>query len=227
MSFSPLNLFFPKVCSGCSMALLSSEFVICTSCRHLIPRTNQIYELQNETFRRFYGQIELEFAFSLMYFHKKGLVQQLMHHLKYEGHQDIGEALVSCFAEPLLHFPKINDVDEIIPVPIHPKRLKSRGYNQLTRFGQSLSKLINKPYNPHILERSIYTETQTKKKLISRISEHKTVFNVHFSEHDSGKHFLLIDDVITSGATLEACCKALLKIPNIKISIICLAMAHS
>ena len=121
----------------------------------------------------------------------------------------------------------MNDVDVIIPVPLHKKRLKERGYNQVTNFGLALSENFKIPMNDSILMRKVYSKTQSKKNLLGRTEGIETIFDVAFTEEDSNKHYLLIDDVLTTGATLEACSKALLKIPGAKISIICMAMAHS
>jgi ComF family protein len=118
-------------------------------------------------------------------------------------------------------------VDVIIPVPLHKKRLKERGYNQVTNFGLALSKNFEIPLNDSILKRKVYSKTQSKKNLLGRTEGIETVFDVAFNEEDTNKHYLLIDDVLTTGATLEACSKALLKIPGAKISIVCMAMAHS
>ena len=115
----------------------------------------------------------------------------------------------------------------MIPVPLHKKRMKERGYNQVEGFGKALAKNLNIPYNEQILQRILHTKTQTKKNLLGRIDVVDKAFDVTFSEIHHGKHFLLIDDVITSGSTLESCSRALLKIPNIKISILCMAITNN
>lgn len=222
-----VNLFFPTVCAGCNSFLLLNENVICTVCRHEIPITNHHLNPENEAFKKFYGRVPVESVSALLYFHKKGIVQQLIHNLKYRGHQEIGSAIGNWFAEDLKTLEIIKNVDEIIPVPLHKKRFRERGYNQVTTFSKALSKNLVIPYNSTILFRNIYSKTQSKKDLLDRNEATSTVFDVAFSEKNHNKHFLLIDDVITSGATLEACAKALLKIPGAKISIITIAMAHS
>ncbi len=222
-----VNLFFPKVCVGCKSFLLANENVICTICRHEVPLTNHHLNSENEAFKKFYGRIPVKYASALFYFHKKGIVQEVIHSLKYRGQQEIGTILGDWYASDLKNVDIIKTIDEIIPVPIHKKRFKERGYNQVTKFGQSLSKNLNVAYNPAILVRNIYTETQSKKNLIGRTEKIESIFDVIFSEKDHNKHFLLIDDVITTGSTLEACSRALQKIPGAKISIVCMAMAHS
>lgn len=222
-----INLFFPPVCVGCESFLLSNENVICTLCRHNIPLTNHHLNPKNEAFNKFYGRIPVEYVSALLYFHKKGIVQELIHSLKYRGHQEIGTVLGDWYAEDLKVLELIKTVDVIVPVPIHKKRFRERGYNQVTNFGLSLSKNLNIPYNDSILRRNIYSKTQSKKNFLGRTEGIDTIFDVSFTEKDHNKHFLLIDDVITTGSTLDACSHALLKIPGAKISIVCMAMAHS
>ncbi len=224
---SIINLFFPKVCSGCSSFLLSNENVICTVCRHDIPLTNHHLNPENDAFKKFYGRIPVIHTSALFYFHKKGIVQELIHNLKYKGHEEIGIVLGEWYAEDLKNIELLESVDEIIPVPLHPKKLKERGYNQVTAFGTALSTSLNLDYNDSLLIRNVYSKTQSKKTLLGRTEGIETIFDVSFTEKNHNKHFLLIDDVITTGATLEACSRALLKIPGAKISIVCMAMAQS
>ena len=222
-----INVLFPKVCSGCSNHLLSNENVICTICRHEIPLTNHHLNPENEALKKFYGKIPVEFASTLVYFHKKGIVQEMIHNLKYRGHEEIGAVLGEWQADTLKNLPVASTFDEIIPVPLHKKRLKERGYNQVSSFGLTLSEKLKINYNPNILSRNIYSKTQVRKNLLNRTEVLEHVFDVHFSEKEHNKHFLLIDDVLTTGSTLEACGRALLKIPGAKISIVCMAMSHS
>ncbi|MFN3967523.1 ComF family protein [Flavobacterium sp.] len=222
-----LNLFFPKSCAGCHAILLSDEKVICTHCRHEIPLTNHHKIEENEIFQKFYGRIPLEFGAALFYFHKKGIVQEMMHQLKYKGNQEIGTIVGDWYSAELKDLETMKNIDYIIPVPLHKRRFRERGYNQVTTFGKALAQNLNIPYEESVLQRKLYTKTQTKKSLLGRADINKTIFEVTFSENHHDKHFLLIDDVMTTGSTLEACSRELLKIPNAKISIVCMAMAHS
>ncbi len=224
---SIINLFFPKTCSGCSALLLSNEKVICTLCRHTIPLTNHHLNSENEAVKKFYGRIPIHHASALFYFHKKGIVQELIHNLKYRGHEEIGNVLGEWYVEDLKNIDALKSVDEIIPVPLHRKKYKERGYNQVTTFGKALAKGLNLTYNDSLLIRNVYSKTQSKKNLLGRTEGIETLFDVEFTEKDHYKHFLIIDDVITTGATLEACSNSILKIPGAKISIVCMAMAHS
>jgi ComF family protein len=154
-------------------------------------------------------------------------VQELIHSLKYRGQEAIGAVLGEWYAEELKNHHLLQTVDIIIPVPLHPKKLRERGYNQVTEFGNALSKSLEIPVKTMILFRQVYSKTQSQKNRLGRTEGIDAVFDVSFSESDHNQHFLLIDDVITTGATLEVCAKALLKIPGTKISIVCMAMADS
>jgi ComF family protein len=222
-----INLLFPKVCMGCKGFLLSEENVICSTCRHEIPLTQHFRNPENEAFMKFYGRIPIEHASTLLYFHKKGIVQEIIHGLKYHGHEEIGTVFGDWISEDLKTLAVTNTFDAIIPVPLHKKRLRERGYNQVTTFGLALSNSLEIPYNESLLQRNVYSKTQVKKDLLGRTAEIDSLFDVTFTETDHNKHYLLIDDVLTTGATLEACGRALLKIPGAKISIVCMAMSHS
>lgn len=224
---SLINLFFPKVCAGCKSFIGTNEYVICTVCRHELPLTNQHLDPENEAFKKFYGRVAVEHASALLYFHKKGMVQEIIHGLKYKGHEEVGSLLGEWYVSELKNCAIMDCVDAIIPVPLHKKRLKKRGYNQVMSFGLALSENFKIPLNDAILERKVYSKTQSKKNLLGRTEGIETVFDVAFTEKDTNKHFLLIDDVLTTGATLEACSRALLKIPGTRISIVCMAMAYS
>ena len=221
-----IDLFFPTICFGCDGILQTNEEVLCTICRHNIPLTNHCYQPNNEMFRRFYGRVPVEFVAAKFFFLKKGIVQKLIYNLKYFNHQEIGTFVGDWFASDLKNLAIINTIDVIVPVPLHPKRLKERGYNQVETFGLALSKNLAIEYNPEILVRKIYSISQSKKAFDDRIEANLSIFDVVNTEKNHNKHFLIVDDVFTTGATLELCSKALLKIPGAKISIICISMAH-
>jgi ComF family protein len=192
-----------------------------------MPLTQHHKNPENDAFKKFYGRIPVEQVSALVYFHKKGIVQELIHSLKYRGQEAIGTVLGEWYGEELKSSQLLQTVDAIIPVPLHPKKLRERGYNQVTEFGNALAKKLEIPVNNSILYRQVYSKTQSQKNRLGRTEGIDTIFDVSFDEKDHNKHFLLIDDVITTGATLEVCAKALLRIPGTKISIVCMAMADS
>ena len=224
---SIINLFFPKSCAGCNTILIVGENVICTECRHTIPVTNQHHIPNNEAFLKFYGKLDIMHASALLHYHKIGIVQELIHKLKYKGHQEIGETIGFWYADELKNTIALHDVDYIIPVQLHPKKLKKRGYNQVTTFCKAVSQHLDIPVKELILVRDKNTGTQTKKNILGRSEAVSHIFSASATAEFHNKHFLLIDDVITTGATLESCGRELLKIPGARLSIICMAMSKS
>lgn len=222
-----LKLLFPPLCYGCNELLLNNEKIICASCIHHLPMTNHHLLECNDTKNKFYGIVDFEFAFSMLYFHKNGVVQKLIHQLKYKGKQEIGTYLGYNYALLLKSHIEKYKVDEIIPVPLHTKRFKQRGYNQVDTFCRAMSEELKIPYNPSLLVRNSYAITQTKKNKTERQSNQTVLFDIKNHTIEKGKHFLLMDDVLTTGATIESCAKALLKIPNSKVSVITMAFTQS
>lgn len=224
---SLVNLLYPQACCGCNKVLLQAEDTLCTRCRHDLPFTLHYRNENNEVYNRFRGRLQLEHASSALYFHKKGIVQQIVHNLKYRGRQQAGTCIGKLYGNDIKHVQSLTTVTDVIPVPLHPKKLRERGYNQVTTFGQEIAQALQVTYNSHILLRKTYTKTQTNKNLAARAGIIGTAFDIEYTEADTGKHFLLIDDVVTTGATLEACGRALLQIPGSRLSIITIAYAHS
>ena len=206
---------------------MSNEAVICTKCRHEMPLTQYYLDTKNEAVKKFYGKIEIQHASAFLYFNKKGMVQELIHNLKYKGHQEIGFVLGNWYVEDLKELYLEIPFDVVIPVPLHKRKFRERGYNQVTTFGKALAEGLNIAFEDAVLYRKKYSKTQSKKNLLGRSENIENIFDVHFSEENQNKHFLIVDDVLTTGATLEACSRALLKIPGAKISIVCMAMANS
>lgn len=192
-----------------------------------MPLTKYHLDENNEAVKKFYGKIEIEHASAFLYFNKKGIVQELIHNLKYKGQEEVGVVLGNWYVEDLKDLELETPFDVVIPVPLHKKKFKERGYNQVTTFGKALAEGLNIQYDDAVLYRKKYSKTQSKKNLLGRSENIENIFDVKFSEENSNKHFLIVDDVLTTGATLEACSRALLKIPGARISIVCMAMANS
>jgi ComF family protein len=191
-----------------------------------MPLTQYHLDDKNEAVKKFYGKVDIEYISALLYFNKKGIVQELIHNLKYKGQEEIGTLLGNWYVNDLKNLNLKTPFDVIIPVPLHKRKFKERGYNQVTTFGKALSAGLQIPYDDSVLFRKIYSQTQSKKNLLGRSENIKNMFDVNISEENHNKHFVIIDDVLTTGATLEACSRALLKIPGAKISIVCMAMAY-
>lgn len=192
-----------------------------------MPLTQYHLDPKNEAVKKFYGKISIEHASAFLYFNKKGIVQELIHNLKYKGHDEIGTLLGNWYVEDLKELVLEIPFDIVIPVPLHPKKFRERGYNQVSTFGKMIAKGLNIEYDTTILYRKKYSKTQSKKNLAGRSDNIQDIFDVIITEENHNKHFLIVDDVLTTGATLEACSRALLKIPGAKISIVCMAIANS
>ncbi len=217
------DLFYPKLCTNCEKKLLYKEIVLCTFCRHDLPLINYTNYKENKIAKIFYGRVDIEKANALFFFRKIGITKNLIHNLKYKGNQEIGIFFGNWWSEILKENKEFIDVDFIVPVPLHDKKLKKRGYNQVTKFGQTLSKGLKIPYAENYLARTSSTKTQTFKERFERFKNLETKFLLKDLFIFKNKHVLLIDDVITTGATLEACAKELQKTEGVKISVLTMA----
>ncbi len=222
-----LNALFPVFCNGCSNLLLKNENVLCTKCNHNLPLTHHHNIKETEIHKAFYGLIPFEFGASMLYFTKKGVSQNLMHNLKYRNRQEIGTYLGNLYAQELKNLEVFNDIDFIIPVPLHKKRFHERGYNQVTTFCKAIEKNLTIPTLYDVLIKTQHLKSQTNKSKEARVENNKNVFSIENQDKIEGKHILIIDDVFTTGATIEACAKEVLKIKNTKISILTIAYSQS
>ena len=213
-------LFYPNICANCNEQLLQNEKVICTFCRHDLPLTNFQSYTKNKVSRIFSGRITIEKAYALLFFRKQGITKNLIHDLKYRGNEGVGVFFGNWIGEIVAKNKEFSTVDFIVPVPIHAKKKKIRGYNQVTKFGECLSMHLKVPLNEDVLIRQSATKTQTLKSRFERFNDLESKFSARNTSIFKEKHILIIDDVITTGATLEACAKELLKTPGIKISIL-------
>jgi len=206
--------------------LADNEKHICTVCRHNLPVTNYHFEDNDTVKKMLYGRLKLEQATALFKFQKKGNVQHLLHNLKYKGHEAISKVLGEWMGNELKTIEKYKSIDLIIPVPLHKRKLRTRGYNQVAKFGLEIAKSLNVPYIDNVLIKTSATKTQVFKKRIARWNNSQEMFTVNNLDLIDGKHILLVDDIITTGATIEACANVLIKAKNIKISIATMAIAN-
>lgn len=219
-----LNLFFPQVCEACNNALSDNELIICVNCRHQLPVTNFHFNNSEAVKKTVYGRVNLEHATSLLHFSKKGIVQQLLHNLKYRGHQQIGGFFGKWLGAELSNLEAYKDIDVVIPVPLYKTKLRKRGYNQTAEFGKAIAKAIDADYNDTVLIKTKATKTKVFEGRLTRHND-GAVFDISENESLVGEHILLVDDIITTGATVEACASQLLKINNIKLSLATMAIA--
>ena len=220
-----LDLIYPNLCFICGETLLKSESHICLSCLNNIPRTNYHLLTDNPVEKRFWGKAPIFRGTSFFFFQKGSPFRKLLHELKYKGNKEIGEILGRYAAAELLNSPDFCSIDIIIPIPLHPKRFAQRGYNQSEWIGKGLSAVLDKPQDTNTLKRVKQTTTQTKKSVFERFENTEGIFELSGAKELEGKHLLLIDDVLTTGSTLNAAINTLLNIPNVKISIFTLAIA--
>jgi ComF family protein len=205
-----VSLFYPRYCFACGEGLAKGEETICSRCMLELPRSNYHVEIENPLFKRLDGRIPIQHAFSFFLFRKGGKVQHVLHALKYDNHPEIGEMLGEVYGEELRLAGYDVRFDLIIPVPLHATRKRTRGYNQSEEFAKGLSKSLNIETSSGLLIRTIKTESQTRKTKLKRWQNVSDVFKVTDPEQIFEKRILLVDDVITTGATIEACANVLL-----------------
>ena len=220
------NLFYPDTCVCCDQYLLDQEKIICIECRLDLPFIETGNSTYNPLLETLKGKVIVEEGTSFLYYHPVGKVKKLIHQLKYKNNQKVGVFLGEWLGLKLLETKAYNNIDYIIPVPLHKDKLRLRGYNQLTKFGETLSSILNIEYLEGVLIRNTMAKTQTLKKRLDRFKSLVNNFSIINADLLKNKHVLLIDDVVTTGATLEACCNELLKVEGMKISIVTIALTE-
>lgn len=219
------QLFYPNICAACGERLLNQEKVICTRCLVDLPRTNFHFEHDNPVSQLFWGRVNVQNATALFRFQKGSRFQDLLHLLKYNGRQDVGEELGRQLGFELKKSEIFSSVNVVIPVPLHPKREKKRGYNQAECIAKGIAESMEIEIQSRNLVRNVETQTQTKKSRIERWKNVDSIFEIKQPEKLNNMHILLVDDVVTTGATLEACAQAILKTEGTKVNIAALATA--
>jgi ComF family protein len=220
-----IDLIFPRTCAGCTEALQLNEALICTNCRLDLPKTNAHIETDILLQQKFLGKVNLKHTLAYLKFVKGGKVQHLMHELKYKGNQEVGEMLGRWYGAELRESGFVDEFDLILPVPLHKKRLQLRGYNQSDCFAKGLSESLNIEWRNDILKRGIETSSQVNKSRLERYKNMEDVFVVEKPELIINRKIVVVDDTLTTGATLESCVIALQEFIIKDISILTLARA--
>lgn len=219
------GLFFPELCGACGKNLYPGEVEICLSCLYSLPKTNFHKDEENKVVKQFWGRVPINQAGAFLHFRKGNRVQHLLHNIKYNKRPELAVRMGELYGQELLKSGTFIRPDILIPVPLHPKKLKSRGYNQSACLAEGLSKSLGCLVVDKVLKRALFTETQTKKSRFARYENLQDAFEVKNPTELEGKHILLVDDVITTGATLEACMVTLQEKAKVQISVCALAFA--
>ena len=219
------SLFYPNLCLACSKNLPPSSGFLCVSCSYKLPKTDFHLHQENPLTERFWGRVQLQAGTACYHFSKSGRTQQLLHRLKYEGKKEVGIEIGKLHGSVLREAPLFRDVDLIVPVPLHLKKQRLRGYNQSALYARGLSERLGVPWQ-EALKRTAYTDSQTRKSRMERFANVEKVFKLPSTDAVAGKHVLLVDDVITTGATLEACAHRLLAAPGTRVSVATIAIAN-
>lgn len=221
---SVLHLLFPHYCSGCGTDVLAHDRSLCISCMARLPFTGFERHADNPVERKFWGRLPLEAAYSLLYFTPGSLVQKIMHAIKYRGDRELALQLGQYMGQALLDGGRMTP-GLLLPLPLHAARERQRGYNQSHLLCEGMSRVTGWPLQASAVQRIHATDSQTRKSRVERWKNMEGNFEIH--DHEALRHqsIWLVDDVLTTGATLEACGQALLQVPGVKLSVATLAFA--
>ncbi|HMN31767.1 MAG: ComF family protein [Chitinophagaceae bacterium] len=219
------QLFFPTLCHACSNELLSNEHLICNYCMSTLQKTNFHLVISNPVEEKLFGRVKFENATSIFYFSKKSKVQHLIHHFKYKKNIALGQLLARMMAKQLELYRWASDIQVIVPLPLSSQKLKWRGFNQSEIIASEIGVRLNIPVNNSDLVRIKNTSSQTKKSNLERIQNVQNAFSLNNLKAFENKHVLLIDDIITTGATIESCIHTLNQVHNCKVSVLSIAYA--
>jgi len=217
------SLIYPSLCFACDRTLYKHEQSVCTLCRYHLPKTNYHLDNVNPLSKLFWGRVDIKSASAFYHFDKGSKVQNLIHHLKYKGQKEIGNALGFIYGKELLKSENYEKIDLVVPVPLHPKKLKKRGYNQSDYFAMGLAKALKTKWLSDGLLRTSDSKSQTLRSRFDRWQNLSSVFGMRNPQNFDGMNVLIADDVITTGSTLEACAELLLLIPGVKVSVAAIA----
>ena len=219
------HLMFPHICLGCGSDILDHDNFLCLECINDLPVTNYAQHANNPAEKLFWGRVPVTAAMCAFYFTKVSIMQNLIHEFKYKGNKEIGKFLGNMIGRSIEGSNRFKEISVIVPLPLFIEKEKRRGYNQAKILCDGISEILDLDVWTNHVIRIVDTETQTKKKRIQRWKNVEKTFRVLHPEALEGRHVLLVDDVITTGSTLEACASEILKVKNTKVSIAALAMA--
>ncbi len=220
-----ISLLFPRLCHACGCHLLRNEDLICTGCYVSIPRTNYHLQDENPVAQLFWGRCPVEKAAAFSYYSRGSRIRNLIHKLKYKGIKEIGYELGRIYAVSLKSSGFTAGIDIIIPVPLHQSKRRSRGFNQSECISSGISEVTDLPVDTLSLVRTAFSDTQTRKSRYERWTNVKSIFQVTDPDAIKGKHILLVDDVITTGSTIESCVNELLKTEGVRVSVAAIGCA--
>ena len=220
-----LSLLYPSLCVVCGRNLYRNESLICTHCLYHIPKTNFHFLKDNPVSRLFWGRVPVEHAASYYFFEKGSRFRVLIHKMKYRGQKELGYELGKIYGAELRSSNFYHGLDLIVPVPLHPRKERKRGYNQSEWIARGIAESMEKPFDPQLVYRAVDTASQTKKNRYERWKNVENIFQVYDPAKLQNQHILVVDDVVTTGSTLEACARAILQVEGTKVSCVTLAMA--
>lgn len=220
-----INLFYPQNCKSCGNTLFKHEYLICNYCKVHLPKTDFHLSINNPIEKIFHGRVPLEFASCFYNFTKQGKVQKILHAIKYKNSKELAVLVGELYAKEIKDILLLKQATIVIPVPLHDKKMKTRGFNQSEEFAIGIANELDLKISTKNLIRKEFTETQTKKNKFQRWENVENKFTIVNPNELQNQHVILVDDVITTGATIEACCESLLTVPGIKISVLGIAYA--
>ena len=221
-----IHLFYPNLCVGCQLQAVAQEELFCITCEAKLPITDFHKITDNEAMQRMVGGYPFSLGLSMFRFYPGGMVQEMIHQIKYRGQTNIAYRLGKRYGEILIRCTETRDLTYIVPVPLHKKRIRARGFNQSKYFADGLSSALGVPAAPHLITRIKDTSSQTTKSRKERLQTMEGAFKLNSRQDLRGQHILLVDDVLTTGSTLEAVAQTLMKVSPLKVSFATIALAQ-
>ncbi|MBQ9472860.1 MAG: ComF family protein [Bacteroidales bacterium] len=220
-----LSILFPRRCHVCGRILVAQEDLLCVGCSLELPHNYSIEMAHNPIEELFMGRIPVVSAGALLTFRAETISQHIVHRIKYSGDLRLAKMMGTMIGHQLARSNRFDDCDMLLPVPLHKKKQRKRGYNQSEELCKGIATVFNRPIDTTSVQRTRNTSSQTHHSRIERVENMANVFAVIQPDALTGRHVLVVDDVVTTGATIESCCKAILQVPGTTVSIVTLASA--